>query len=337
MHSSNPSAPNALVGNGILNFARTPDVERLLANVYKWQIESTVLSRPEGINQGGTLRLAALGVSSNYLTSAVRTRGAVPRGHISLGFDNGYRPGRRFAGHDLQGEDVVVGYDGAELDYLTPAGFRGLTFTLPGHLVAQALELRGAPPEALHGFSSIVSGRMDRAGFPAVRGLVDQMVDFLQSPHPGGGPQAALSFLQAAIVDASAEVVAAIASRASEDRRAFWHHRRPVVRAAEEFMRANIGEPIMLHQICQAARASERTVEYAFRGFYGMGAKKYLKLLRLNRVRDELLRAGSYGAAIQDVAWRAGFWHMGRFSSDYRRLFGERPTDTRARSRDRWH
>ena len=106
---------------------------------------------------------------------------------------------------------------------------------------------------------------------------------------------------------------------------------------ASRFMRANIGEPIMLHKICQAARASERTVEYAFRGFYGMGAKKYLKLLRLNRVRDELLRAGSYGAAIQDVAWRAGFWHMGRFSSDYRRLFGERPTDTRARLRDRWH
>lgn len=318
-------------GRGFLSFAKTPDVEQLLANVYKWQIESTVLSRPEGINHGGTLRLAALGVSSNYLTSTVRTRGAVPRGHVSLGFESGHRPGRRFAGRDLQGEDVMLGYDGAELDYLTPAGFRGLTFTLPATLVEQALELRGATADALDGFANIVSGRIDRASFPAVRGLVDHMVEFLQSPHPGGGPQAALPFLQAAIVDASAEVVAAIAARAREDRRAFWHQRRPVVRAAEEFMRANIGEPIMLHQICQAAKASERTVEYAFQDFYGMGAKKYLKLLRLNRVRDELLRPGSQAAAIQDVAWRAGFWHMGRFSTDYRRLFGERPSDTRLR------
>jgi len=324
-----------LAANGVLNFDRTPDVERLLANVYKWQIESTVLSRPEGINQGGTLRLAALGASSNLLTSMVRTRGAVPRGHISLGFDNGHRPGRRFAGRDLHGEDVVVGYDGAELDYLTPAGFRGLTLTLPGQLVAQALELRGTPPEKLGQFSSIISGRIDRSGFPVVRGLVDHMVEFLQLPHPDGGPQAALPFLQAAIVDASAQVVAAIASRASDDHRGFWHQRRPVVRAAEEFMRANIGEPIMLHQICQAARASERTVEYAFRDFYGMGAKKFLKLLRLNRVRDELLHPGSRAAAIQDVAWRAGFWHMGRFSVDYRRLFGERPSDTRLRAT--WH
>ncbi len=321
-----------MAANGILNFDRTPDVERLLANVYKWQIESTVLSRPEGINQGGTLRLAALGASSNLLTSTVRTRGAVPRGHISLGFDNGHRPGRRFAGRDLQGEDVVVGYDGAELDYLTPAGFRGLTLTLPGPLVAQALELRGTQPEALGRFSSILSGRIDRTGFPVARALVDDLVRFLQSPHPDGGPQAALPFLQATIVDASAEIVAAVASRATEDRRAFWHHRRPVVRAAEEFMRANIAEPIMLHQICQAARASERTVEYAFRNFYGMGAKQYLKVLRLNRVRDELLLPGSQAVAIQDVAWRAGFWHMGRFSVDYRRLFGERPRETRLRS-----
>ncbi|MGE0661292.1 MAG: helix-turn-helix domain-containing protein [Reyranellaceae bacterium] len=319
-------------GNGILSFARTPDVERLLAHVYKWQIESTVLSRPKGINQGGTLRLPALGASSNLLNSVVRTRGSVPRGHVSLGFESGHQPGRRFAGHELQGEDVMIGYDGAELDYLTPAGFRGLTFTLPGTLVEQALELRGATADALTGFSRIVFGRIDRANFSAVRGLVDHMVEFLQSPHSDGGPQAALPFLQATIVDASAEVVAAIASRPADDRSAFRHHRRPVVRAAEEFMRANIGEPIMLHQVCQAARASERTVEYAFRDFYGMGAKKYLKLLRLNLVRDELLRPGSHDAAIQDVAWRAGFWHMGRFSVDYRRLFGERPSDTRRRS-----
>lgn len=324
-----------MAANGILNFARTPDVERLLANVYKWQIESTVLSRPEGINQGGTLRLATLGASSNLLTSMVRTRGAVPRGHVSLGFESGDRPGRRFAGHELQGEDVMVGYDGAELDYLTPAGFRGLTFTLPGSLIGQALELRGTPSAALQGFANIVAGRVDRTAFPAVRGLVDHMVDFLQSPHPDGGPQAALPFLEAAIVDASAEVMAVIASRGAQDRRVFWHHRRPVVRAAEEFMRANIDAPIMLHQICQAARASERTVEYAFRDFYGMGAKKYLKLLRLNRVRDELLRAGSRSAAVQDVAWRAGFWHMGRFSTDYRLLFGERPSDTRRRGAGR--
>lgn len=226
----------------------------------------------------------------------------------------------------------MLGYDGAELDYLTPAGFRGLTFTLPGILVEQALELRGATADAMKGFSNIVVGRIGRAGSAAVWGLVDHMVEFLQSPHSDGGPQAALPFLQAAIVDASAEVVSAIASRPADDRSAFRHHRRPVVRAAEEFMRAKLGEPIMLHQICQAARASERTVEYAFRDFFGMGAKKYLKLLRLNRVRDELLRPESQAAAIQDVAWRAGFWHMGRFSVDYRRLFGERPSDTRLRS-----
>jgi len=29
-----------------------------------------------------------------------------------------------------------------------------------------------------------------------------------------------------------------------------------------------------------------------------------------------------------DVAWRWAFWHQSRFAADYRRLFGELPSET---------
>ena len=94
-------------------------------------------------------------------------------------------------------------------------------------------------------------------------------------------------------------------------------------------MRAHLGEPLMLHDICGFARASERAVEYAFRDVYGVGAKQYLRLLRLNQVRRELNALPAGAAAVTDIAQRYGFWHLGHFSAGYRRLFGEAPRQTR--------
>jgi AraC family ethanolamine operon transcriptional activator len=56
----------------------------------------------------------------------------------------------------------------------------------------------------------------------------------------------------------------------------------------------------------------------------------YLRSLRLNAVRRELL-AGTC-CRVQEVAARWGFWSLSQFAADYRRQFGERPSDTRLRA-----
>ena len=96
-------------------------------------------------------------------------------------------------------------------------------------------------------------------------------------------------------------------------------------------MRANLAEPLMLHDICAAAHASERAVHYAFRDMYGVGPKQYLALLRLHRVRRDLQVLPPEPARVASTASRYGFWHMGHFSAAYRRLFGETPRRTQAR------
>ena len=55
---------------------------------------------------------------------------------------------------------------------------------------------------------------------------------------------------------------------------------------------------------------------------------RYLKQLRLNRARM-LLRKGSHEVtSVSECAHFAGFSHLGRFSADYRRTFGESPSQT---------
>ena len=53
---------------------------------------------------------------------------------------------------------------------------------------------------------------------------------------------------------------------------------------------------------------------------------------RLNAARREL-RHGGPDTVVADVANHQGFWHMGQFAADYRRMFGELPRETLARAR----
>jgi transcriptional regulator GlxA family with amidase domain len=60
--------------------------------------------------------------------------------------------------------------------------------------------------------------------------------------------------------------------------------------------------------------------------------KAYLKTLRLNAARRDLLGGGPR-TTVTDVALEWGFLHFGWFSQDYRRLFGETPSQTLLRGR----
>ncbi len=111
--------------------------------------------------------------------------------------------------------------------------------------------------------------------------------------------------------------------------RPVYYQRLPIVRRVTDFMRANLGEPLLMHDLCHAARASERAVEYAFRDVCGVGPKQYLKMLRLNRVRRDLKELPADVASVTGIAHQYGFWHMGHFSNAYRQLFGETPRQTR--------
>jgi AraC family ethanolamine operon transcriptional activator len=56
--------------------------------------------------------------------------------------------------------------------------------------------------------------------------------------------------------------------------------------------------------------------------------------VRLNGARRELGSTVAT-ASVSDAANRWGFWHMGQFAADYRKLFGERPSQTATDSRGR--
>ena len=88
--------------------------------------------------------------------------------------------------------------------------------------------------------------------------------------------------------------------------------------------------PLTVREVCRSVGVCERTLRYAFQEQLGVSPKQYLQLVRLDRVRRDL-RLAAPSIKIADIANRWGFWHMGQFAADYRRQFGELPSETLAR------
>lgn len=109
-----------------------------------------------------------------------------------------------------------------------------------------------------------------------------------------------------------------------------------LVHRVERFMWENLEEPLTLESICANTGCRMRTLIYSFKDWFGMGPIAYLKLLRLNAVHRRL-KEPRQSVRIFDVAADFGFWHMGHFSTNYKRVFGVTPTQTvsAARSRDK--
>ena len=93
---------------------------------------------------------------------------------------------------------------------------------------------------------------------------------------------------------------------------------------------SGIGEPIYSGDLAKQLGVSVRTIHDAVLRYSGMSLHRYLRLRRLWLVRQQL-RAGTQSVKAAALAY--GFWHFGDFSQSYRTLFGETPSETRARAR----
>lgn len=102
------------------------------------------------------------------------------------------------------------------------------------------------------------------------------------------------------------------------------------VRRALDAMHANIGHNWRVTELAVVAGVSGRTLQRQFLAFLGKTPGTALRDISFERARRELLQ-GSPGAKVMDVALRCGFPHCGRFSVEYRRRYGETPSQTRKR------
>jgi len=205
-----------------------------------------------------------------------------------------------------------------ELAAVSTPGFSGYTISIAPERLAEVSRVTGVPvPEALV-HEPVHALRGEPKALQALRACIRRL--FGSSPCDPGWPRTMERDLPAA-------VLRALAGAASEIRQPPSRVRDLARRRALEYVKAHSQEALTVTDLCRAVGVSERTLEYAFRERFGMRPKAYLRAFRLNGVRREL-HGAEPGTRIADVANRWGFWHMGQFAADYRRQFGELPSES---------
>lgn len=99
------------------------------------------------------------------------------------------------------------------------------------------------------------------------------------------------------------------------------------IRMLEKLKQGQPDRVIDLNEFCGTLGISRRTLDYHIKTVSGLGPRQYLNRFRLNAVRREL-KLAEPNRRVGEVARRWGFHHLGQFSTDYRKLFGECPSDS---------
>jgi transcriptional regulator GlxA family with amidase domain len=105
-----------------------------------------------------------------------------------------------------------------------------------------------------------------------------------------------------------------------------------IIARLEELLAANTSRPLYLAEICAAVGTSERILRVSCHEHLGMGPLRYLWLRRMHLAHRALLIAAPKTTTVTEIALNHGFWELGRFSVEYRALFGESPSESLRRA-----
>ena len=97
---------------------------------------------------------------------------------------------------------------------------------------------------------------------------------------------------------------------------------------ARDWIMDHLDQRFRLHELCAAVGLAERTLRDLFQEFAGMAPIPYIRCLRLHRAHRLLKTSTPDGMSVKYAALDSGFLELGRFSGQYRALFGELPSQT---------
>jgi transcriptional regulator GlxA family with amidase domain len=105
-----------------------------------------------------------------------------------------------------------------------------------------------------------------------------------------------------------------------------------MVRLAEEYIEASWDRAITIEELASQTNTSIRSLYAAFRKNRGYTPMAFAKAVRLQRAK-KMLQEANQRTSVSEIAFKCGFGNLGHFASDFRKMFGELPSELLARTR----
>jgi AraC family transcriptional regulator, ethanolamine operon transcriptional activator len=302
---------------------RFDDVNCMMGAVlHGWPQESVQLSAGPGVGEHCCIETDALRLDAGRWSTGMLVRGAGAPGSVCVGVVDGDPSEIRFRGRPLAPARIPLVQSDAEFEFTSP---------LPTSVGVLVLDIDRKAfdrhSRALWGMELASSAAYtlpldDPAqGAALVMKLKRTLHDLLRVPGLLASPR-----VSALITD---DILSALLSVTPlEPARVIMPHRHHLAREAASILRAEREAPVSIKTLCERLRISWRALDQGFRELYGLSPKTFIRISRLHHVRRELAMSDPAIINVTDVAVSWGFFQLGRFAVEYRRLFGEKPNDT---------
>ncbi len=90
----------------------------------------------------------------------------------------------------------------------------------------------------------------------------------------------------------------------------------------------NINATYTIADMVEDLQVSKRTIQYGFKHYLGFTPKEYQQYIRLNGIRKMILSVKDPHIMLSEIAANYNYFHLGHFSAEYKKFFGESPSET---------
>jgi AraC-like DNA-binding protein len=262
-----------------------------------------------------------------FIPAPVLVHGTTVERGVSFMVPLAPQPGHVVNGEMFHPNMFVIAGSRADHFAQEPGGKNSFFAALPEELVRQALAAAtGQDSPYIPTHVQVLEAQP--AGFAALRQTLQQIHDqAVKNPDLFSSPLARRNMERALVTSWVHAWVSARPVWKANGSGAKWYSDDNLKRALEH-LGEHHNQPVYLLELCRTLGVSARTLELLFKRNLGVSPMRYLKLRRLQQAQTRLRAADPHQSYVKSVALEAGFWDLGRFAVEYRRLFKESPSAT---------
>jgi AraC family ethanolamine operon transcriptional activator len=291
------------------------DLNRRYQQLSPGSISSRVLSS----------NIGSLQIFHSYWQGNIQYEGAMPKDVVGMAVNMARTEGTRWCGQLVTGDDLIVMNGGAMAESLSGHCWDVMVLLIPKtELMQQIAYISNEDPELILRNASILhlpatlKGRLQHACTAYLAAMSWSSAHSQLYPPLPEMAESLVELLGLALVSTSKARNPSRTGKRQAD----------IIRIAREYSADHCDQPLRIWQLCRETGVSERTLRHIFQQRTGMSPHDFLKRERLNMAHRMLRDNNSNTQLIKQISHSIGFPHVGHFSRDYQKLFGELPSQT---------
>lgn len=292
-------------------------------------LHASVLGRSNGLSSIGRMAFPDVCLDTASLAAPMLFTGEMPRDRLTMIYVRECPSDGHSFNFSTTHRAGVIGVfaPGAELDAATPVGYTNATFSIPVHLLAERLNSTVPDEWLANGAVLTLPDELRRT----METFLSDLETWSRSVPDSVEFASAAPRIEEELIEHFLGATPGVLNELRAAGRGHLRRRYAMMRRVRDFLREHSTSPVRMDELCEAVGMSRRGLEYLFRDFLGIGVNAFIRHMRLQGARRAILQAEPTPGGVKRIALEWGFWHLGRFSAEYKSQFDELPTATMAR------